>query len=110
MKTKLAWSVAGIAAASLLLSARPLSMVEAIAPKKSDHHLPLNLQCVVTIENEAWMANVSSRSPGPTSGFLPDFTIQGKLLVVGPDWVVIGDGTYENWISRDKIVSIRASL
>lgn len=109
MKTKIVWYAAGIAAVSLLLSARPLSVVEKIGPPKSDIYLPLNLECVLTIEDEAWMANAGSRSPGPSSGFLPDFTIQGKLLEVGPEWVVIGEGTYENWISRDKVVSIRVS-
>jgi len=109
MKTRFAWYAAGIAVVSLLLSARPLSVVEKIAPQKSDLYLPLNLECVVTIENEAWMESVSSRSPGPSSGFMPDFTIQGKLLEVNPEWVVIGEGTYENWISRDRVVNIRAS-
>jgi predicted GNAT superfamily acetyltransferase len=109
MKTKIAWSVAGIAAVSLLLSARPLSLVEKIAHPKADFLSPLDLECVVTIENEAWMANLSSRSPGPASGFLEDFTIQGKLLHVSPDWVVIGEGNYENWISRDRVVNIRVS-
>ena len=109
MKTKIAWYVAGITAVSLLLSARPLSVVEKTNPPKDDLLLPLNLECVVTIENEAWMENVRTQAPGPASGFLPDFTIQGKLLEVGPEWVVIGEGTYENWISRDKVVNIRAS-
>jgi hypothetical protein len=84
-------------------------VAEKITHPKGELLLPLNQECVVTIENEAWMANVSTRAPGATSGFLPDFTIQGKLLEVGREWVVIGDGNSENWISRDRVVNIRTS-
>jgi len=109
MKTKIVWSLAAIAAVSLLLIVRPLAVMEKITPPKTNLTFPLNHECVVTIEDEAWTGNVRPLAPGPASGILPDFTIQGKLLEVSPEWIVIGEGSYENWISRDRIVNIRVS-
>lgn len=109
MKTKITLFVAGVVAVSLFLTDRPFAGMEKTLPPQPDVLIPLNLECIVTIENQVWMENSASRAPGPPSGFLPDFTIQGKLLRVSPDWIVIGEGTYENWISRDKIINIRAS-
>lgn len=109
MKTKIAWSVAAIVAVTLLLIARPFAVMEKIAQPKSELPFPLNHECVVTIENEAWVRNVRFQAPGPASGLLPDFTVQGKLVALSPEWVVIGEGSYENWISRDRIVNIRVS-
>ena len=109
MKTKIALSVVAVLAVTFFLIDHPLAIMEKTAPSKSDVPFPLNLECVVTIENEGWRDNPRPKVPGPPSGFLPDFTIQGKLIHVGSDWIVIKEGTYENWISRDKVVNIRAS-
>ncbi|HEX7260199.1 MAG TPA: hypothetical protein VF258_00130 [Luteolibacter sp.] len=108
MKTKIALSVILAAAATFALIDRPLAAPDT-ASAKPELALPLDLECVVTIENQAWMANLPTQSPGPASGFRADFTVQGKLIQINPDWVVIKDGTYENWISRDKVLNIRAS-
>lgn len=101
--------MAAVVAVTWLLVARPFAVMEKMSPPKADLLFPLNTECVVSIGNEAWMENARSHAPGPASGFLPDFTIQGKLLVVSPEWIVIGEGSYENWISRDRVVNIRAS-
>jgi hypothetical protein len=107
-------SVILAAAATFTLMDRPYAAPDATSATsttsgKPELALPLDLECVVTIENQAWMANLPTQSPGASSGFRADFTIQGKLIQLNPDWVVIKDGTYENWISRDKVMNIRAS-
>jgi hypothetical protein len=109
MKTKIALFVTGVVAVTFLLIDRPFAVMEKAVSPKPEILVPLNLECVVTIENQAWMETLYPHAPGPPSGFLPDYTIQGKLLRLGPDWVVIGEGSYENWISRDRIINIRAS-
>jgi hypothetical protein len=108
MKTKIALSVILAAAATFALMDRPYAAADTTTAKP-EVALPLDLECVVSIENQAWMANLPTQTPGASSGFRADFTIQGKLIQLSPDWVVIKDGTYENWISRDKVVNIRAS-
>ncbi len=109
MKTKIVLSAVAVVAVTMSLIDRPLAATQSTQPAKPAVSLPVDLECVVTIENQAWMRNPTTQAPGPTSGFRPDFTIQGKLIEVGPEWIVIKEGTYENWISRDKIVNIRAS-
>lgn len=36
--------------------------------------------------------------------------VRGNLLAMTTDWVVLKEGSYENWIPRDKVITLRASL
>lgn len=38
------------------------------------------------------------------------FTFRGNLVTLGPEWVVLKEGNYQNWIPREKVVFIKASL
>lgn len=35
--------------------------------------------------------------------------VRGNLLAMTTEWVVLKDGSFENWIPRDKVVTLRAS-
>lgn len=109
MKTNIALSLVAVAAVTVFLIDRPFALTEENVPLKPEVLVPLNLECVLTIENEAWTDTTRPQSPAAPSGIRPDFTIQGKLIHLGADWVVIKEGTYENWISRNKVVNIRTS-
>jgi len=37
-------------------------------------------------------------------------TLKGSMISMTSDWVVLKDGNYQNWIPREKVVFIRASL
>jgi hypothetical protein len=107
MKAKLLiLAVSCVAAVAIFVprtaEAQPPS-VKPVGPVES----PVGLECVVTVEIEAWMNTTPNASqPG---GFHPDYTVRGKVLELGREWVVLKDGNFENWISRDKIVSMRVS-
>ncbi len=109
MKTKIMLSMVAVIATTCFLIEQPLAITEKSPPLLHGVAVPLNLECIVSIENEAWMQNSGLQRPGPASGFLPDYTIQGKLVHLDSEWVVISEGTYDNWISRSKVVNIRAS-
>lgn len=109
MKTKLSLFVGLVAVVAYILSDSPFAATEVPTPAKPAIALPVDLDCVVTIDSQSRMGSVGSLAPGPPSGFRPDFSIQGKLLHLGSDWIVIKEGTYENWISRDRVVSIRTA-
>ena len=65
-------------------------------------------ETVVVVERQSWMTTPSGQLD-QTTGFRSDFTLQGRVVYWGEQWVVLQEGTYENWIARDKILSIRVS-
>ena len=107
MKTKMLVLACGCVVAAAIWIPKS---VEAQPPQSKSQAIdwPIGSECVVTVETQAWM-NTPTLPPGQASGFKPDYTVQGKVVYWGPDWVVVKDGTYENWISRDKVLSIRVS-
>jgi len=107
MKAKVLLPVFGIVGMGAFLY--PWSAVgqPTVAPKVPVE-IPTGGDCVVTVEMQAWQ-NGAATKPDPISGFHPDYTLRGKIIHWGDDWVVLKDGTYENWISRDKVLSVRVS-
>jgi hypothetical protein len=70
--------------------------------------LPIGHDCTITVDPRTHgVAGRPALDPPP--GFRPEHTIFGTLIDVGPDWVVVKEGTYTNWISRDRVFSIRAT-
>lgn len=69
--------------------------------------LPIGYDCIVTVEPRGQPYSAPELDAPP--GFRPEFTIFGKLIDVGPDWVVVKEGIYFNWISRDRVYSIRSN-
>lgn len=35
--------------------------------------------------------------------------LQGDFLPINTEWLVLKEGNYENWIPRDKVLSMRVS-
>lgn len=108
MKTKLLVGSAGLVAAAAFLVPRIAEGQPPVATAKATIEWPLGAECVVTVQTQAWM-NTPVLAPGQQSGFQSDYTLKGKVAYWGPDWIVLKDGTYENWISRDKVLTVRAS-
>lgn len=108
MKTKILIGSAGVLAVAGLLVPRMAEGQPSAAQPKAAIEWPLGSECVVTVQTQAWM-NTPVLPPGKQSGFEPDYTMKGKVVYWGSDWIVLRDGTYENWISRDKVLTVRAS-
>jgi hypothetical protein len=36
-------------------------------------------------------------------------TLRGDLIAMTDDWIVLKEGSFENWIPRDKVITLRAS-
>jgi len=109
MKTRFLLGLAGAVALGGFLLTWPAIGQPATPPApKTSVEIPVGSECVVTVEMQTWMS-ITPVKPDPISGFHPDYTLRGKVVHWGPDWVVLKDGTYENWISRDKVLSVRVS-
>ena len=108
MKTKLLILSVSVVAAAAFLVPRVAEGQPSAGQAKTAIEWPLGSECVVTVQTQAWM-NTPVLPPGKQSGFEPDYTLKGKVVYWGADWIVLRDGTYENWISRDKVLTVRAS-
>lgn len=109
MKKSLVW--VGIAA--LLIPASALIELRAqasVPPEVSKVTFPYGLECVITLDRNTLNLDQTNAAPPPgTSGFYSDWTARGELIYLNDEWCVLRDGTYENWIPRNKILMIRAS-
>jgi len=108
MKTKLLILSVGAVGGGMFLIPRVAEGQPPAAPVKTAIEWPLGSECVVTVQTQAWM-NTPVLPPGKQSGFESDYTLKGRVVYWGADWIVLKDGTYENWISRDKVLTVRAS-
>jgi len=39
----------------------------------------------------------------------PAAKVNGKLLAMTDQWIIVADGTYEVWVPKDKVMTMRAS-
>jgi hypothetical protein len=104
-------SIVIVCAGALVAAAIFIPKVAEAQPPQSKREAidwPIGAECVLTFETQSWIGGPAT-PPGQASGIRPDYTIQGKITYWGPDWVVVKEGTYENWVARDKILTIRAS-
>ncbi|QJE97365.1 hypothetical protein [Luteolibacter luteus] len=69
---------------------------------------PYGQECIVTVDPQA-ARNVPVNAQPEPSGFQPDGTLRGQLIYLSDEWCVLKDGTFENWIPRTKVLTIRAS-
>jgi len=69
---------------------------------------PYGKECVVTVDPQTWPA-ATAATPGKAGGFQPDWTVRGQLILLNDQWCVLKDGTFENWIPREKVLVLRAS-
>jgi hypothetical protein len=69
---------------------------------------PYNHECILTVDPRADRKDLTPTQASP-SGFQADGTIRGQLIYMSDDWCVLKDGSFENWVPRDKVLSLRAS-
>lgn len=108
MKTKMLFIAVGLAAVGALFIPREAVGQQPEASERSAVSSPLGQECVVTVETQAWM-KASPTQPDSKSGFYGDYTLRGKIIQWQNDWIVLKDGSYENWIPREKVLSVRVS-
>lgn len=93
-----------IAASPSLAPAQSASLPEKLpAPAE----LPINLRCVVTLDPENHSTDAAEQSS--KSGFTGPNILEGVVIRIDQDWLVLKDGNYENWIPRNKILTVRVS-
>jgi hypothetical protein len=107
MKSKLFLIVGCVA----VLVAAPLWSSSGHAPAGADpvvDEAPLGRSCVVTLDSRDGPKPVHPGEANALSGFIAPDTARGVLLRLDAGWVVLRDGTDENWIPREKVLMIRA--
>ena len=70
---------------------------------------PYGKECVVTLDPQATRTSVTAGASDP-AGFQADGTLRGELIYLADEWCVLKDGTFENWIPRNKILTMRGPL
>ena len=70
---------------------------------------PVGQPCVVTLDPLAERVLGPVKESLEKTGLTPEGTVEGTLISMDREWVVLKDGTYESWIPRDKVLLIRAS-
>lgn len=68
---------------------------------------PINLRCVVTVDPQYRATENLEQSP--KAGFTGPNILEGIIIRMDQDWLVLKDGSFENWIPRGKILTIRVS-
>jgi hypothetical protein len=71
---------------------------------------PIGENCVVTVDSFAGSRPVSSVQANANPGFVGTDIVKGVLTRVDDSWMVLKEGTYENWIPRNKVLLLRISL
>ncbi|RYD65371.1 MAG: hypothetical protein EOP83_07515 [Verrucomicrobiaceae bacterium] len=69
---------------------------------------PDGCRCVVTLNPEV-AATKRSGSTSADPNLVLDNTVLGDFLTINTEWLVLKEGNYENWIPRDKVLSMRVS-
>jgi hypothetical protein len=70
---------------------------------------PLNCRCIVTVDPQFKPAVESADQPQKGSGFIAPNTVEGIVVRMDSEWLVLKDGSYENWIPKDKVLLLRVS-
>lgn len=70
---------------------------------------PYGQECILTLDPFAERTIQTSSSQATQSGFQADGTVRGQLIYMSDEWCVLKDGTFENWLPRSKVLSMRVS-
>ena len=76
---------------------------------KEDAKSALGQPCVITLNPEGRDILTPVNEPLRKTGLRPEGTVEGTLLEINDQWVILKDGSYENWIPTDKVLLIRVS-
>jgi hypothetical protein len=107
MKTSLILIAAAIAGVSYI-ELRAQTPVPASGPTGTTLAYPYNKECIVTLDPRAERKDLTPSQASP-SGFEADGTMRGQLVYMSDEWCVLKDGSFENWIPREKVLALRAS-
>ena len=69
---------------------------------------PYGQECILTLDPIA-ERTIQTTSQASQSGFQADGTMRGQLIYMSDEWCVLKDGSFENWVPRSKVLSMRVS-
>lgn len=69
----------------------------------------VNVKCIVTLDARSNSRTQLTREMQQVSGFFQQDTVQGVVIQLNSDWLVLKDDDAENWIPRDKVLMIRTT-
>lgn len=98
---------AALIGAAVSFSTPAVQAQQAAAP--AEVKAPLGQLCIVTLDPRAERAVKPSGDALKKTSLTGDDTVEGTLVLLDDEWLVLKDGTYENWIPRDKVLFMRAS-
>ena len=98
---------AALIGAAVSFSTPPVQAQQAVAP--AEVKTPLGQLCIVTLDPQAERTVKPVNDALKKTSLTSDDTVEGTLILLNDEWLVLKDGTYENWIPRDKVLFLRAS-
>lgn len=110
MKTSPFSSLLGVAFALVTIASPALAPAQsANLPEKvpAPAETPINCRCVVTVDPQ--YRTTESQEQSPKAGFTGPNLLEGVIIRMDQEWLVLKEGSFENWIPRDKILTIRVS-
>ena len=110
MKTFPFSSLSGVAIALAIVASPSLASAQSASlPEKvpAPAEIPLNCRCVVTVDPQ--YRSTDSQEQSPKGGFTGPNLLEGVVIRMDQEWLVLKEGSFENWIPRDKILTIRVS-
>jgi hypothetical protein len=67
---------------------------------------PLNRNCVVTVDPLSSPKPEIAGKANKITGFVAPDTVEGVLVRLDADWLVLRDACNENWIPQNKVILI----
>lgn len=90
----------------LLADTAPLARTP-LTPNENRIVPPINRRCVVTLDPiDSGHSTVVAGTANIVTGFAAPNIVEGQLISLNDQWLVIRSATNENWIPRNKILMI----
>lgn len=67
---------------------------------------PTNRDCVVTVDSLSTPKAVIAGDANIVTGFAAPDTVEGTLIRLDAEWLVLRSGCNENWIPKNKVLMI----
>ena len=98
---------AALIGAAVSVSTPSVQAQHAVVP--AEMKAPFGQLCIVTLDPRAERTVKPAADALKKTSLTGDDTVEGTLVRVDEEWLVLKDGSYENWIPRDKVLFMRAS-
>ena len=95
-----------------ILASIPLWHTEASAQENSlaeGPKLPIGRAVIVTLDPRSNSRNELSKEIRRYAGFSHHDTVEGTLVHMDAEWLILKAGVDENWIPRDKVLLLHAN-